>query len=631
MSNPAGFAEQQFAAVEQAKVRVKLMPLILDRTLEADTVQIDGLSLYLARNKQGQVNWEGLTGEPVPAEAQAPAEPEFDQDRELAAFTIGGVSVQNAHVVWDDRGTGQHFEIKDLQLKTGPLSPGEAVEVRLELGLQSQQPSIQGTMDLTASLNSKPEKQYFSVEDLLLKLKLTGDGLPQDGLDARLAANVYLDHARGTLDAKGLRLESGNLVLRADLEGQDLQTKPHFKGSLKLHEFSPREWMRRFDLALLKTSDPEVLKSFSLASDFNATPELVEFDKLRLQLDQTRITGELELLQPADPTYQFALDIDQIDLDRYLPPQSEPVQKAPGPSAPEAAGESPLFPVEMLRRLKLDGNLRIDRLTVNKIKVRAVQLKVTAKDGKLQLDQQIGRFYDGKIKGGVGLDVQGKLPHLKIDQEATQISIGPLLKEMAEMDKLEGSGGFKANLTSSGQNVNQLKRRLNGKLNFNFVDGAVKGVNLAKLVRDTRARLSGETVAVSNEPEKTDFSELSGSGVFNNGILNNKDLLAKSPFIRVEGAGKVNIVQENLDYTVKAVIVNTSKGQGGKGLEDLEGVPIPVHLKGPWAKPEWRVDLAKVLADQQKEKLKQKLEEEVQKKLPEDLKDKLPGSLKGLF
>jgi AsmA protein len=238
----------------------------------------------------------------------------------------------------------------------------------------------------------------------------------------------------------------------------------------------------------------------------------------------------------------------------------------------------------------------------------------------------------------VGLDVRGGTPALKIDQEATRILIGPLLKDLADMDKLEGSGDFKANLTSSGQSVRQLKRGLNGNLNFKFADGAVKGINLAKLLRDAKARLSGETVAVSNEEEKTDFSELSGSGVFTNGILNNRDLLAKSPFLRVDGAGKVNIVLENLDYTVKVIVVNTSKGQGGKELEELKGVPIPVHLEGPWSKPKWKVDLAKVLEEQQKEKLKQKLQEKVQKelpgvqeKLPEGVRDKLPDTLKGLF
>jgi len=642
LSNPPGFGKQPFASVEEAKVRVKLMPLLLDRTLEADKVQIEGLDLHLAKNAQGQTNWEGLTGEQAPAKTrtQAPTEPETGQDQGLAGFTIGGVSVQDANVVWDDRSTGQHFAIQDLQLKTGPLTPGEPVDVTLELGLQSQQPPLQGRFELESKLNSKPEQQYFAMEDLLLKLKLKGESLPKDGLDAKLTGNVYLDNARGSLETKDLRLESGDLTLQAGLKGQDLQSKPSFTGSLKLDEFSPREWLERFDLTVPQTSDPQVLKQLSLAASFHATPDLVAFDKLNLQLDQTKVKGQLELLQPGDPLYKFALDIDQIDLDRYLPPQPESPAGAAGSTPAETATqkESPLFPVELLRKLKLDGNLRIDSLTANKIKAKAIQLKVKAKDGKLQLDQQIGRFYDGSIKGGVGIDVRGKTPALKIDQEASQIHIGPLLTALADMNKLAGSGGFKVNLTTSGQTVSQLKRGLNGNLNFKFVNGAVKGVNLAKLLRDAKARLSGEAVAVSNEEEKTDFSELGGSGVFNNGVLNNQDLLAKSPFLRVEGAGKVNLVMENLDYTVRVVIVNTSKGQGGKELEELKGVPIPVHLEGPWAKPKWKVDLAKVLEEQQKAKFKQKLDEKIQKelpgvqeKLPEGVKDKLPGALKGLF
>ena len=133
-----------------------------------------------------------------------------------------------------------------------------------------------------------------------------------------------------------------------------------------------------------------------------------------------------------------------------------------------------------------------------------------------------------------------------------------------------------------------------------------------------------------DEPEQTDFSEMSGSAVIQNGILNNRDLLAKSPFLRVEGSGKVNIVMENMDYTVRPVIVNTSKGQGGQGLEELEGIPIPIHLKGTWADPKWSIDLVKVLEEKQKERLKEKVDEKLQEMLP-DLKEKLPEALKGFL
>jgi AsmA protein len=643
LSNPPGFGDSQFAAVDLAKVRVKLMPLLTERTLEADTVQIQGLDLYLATTKEGVTNWEDLAGEQAAADTPAQEPSDAPPGKGLAAFTIGGVSIKDAQVVWDDQRSGQHYQIRDLQLATGPLAPGEPVEVSLELGLKSQQPAMQGQIDLTANLNSKPEQQYFAVQSLQVELELTGEGLPKSGLAATLAGDIHLHHAKGTLDTQDLMLAAGDLVLRAKLQGEDIHTNPRFQGTVKLAPFNPRDWLQAFDISVPTTSDPGVLKKMNLSSGFKATNEQVTFDNLMIELDDTQIKGELALVQPADPTYKFNLDIDQIDLDRYLPPQPEQTQANPAPSqapsrTPAAQPEASLFPVALLRGLKLDGNLRIGSLTVNKIKAKAVQLKIKAHNGQLRVDQQIGRFYEGMIKGSVGLDVQGNTPKLTIDQDASRILVGPLLMDLADLDKLEGSGNIKANLITTGQTVSQLKRGLHGNLNFTFLDGAVKGVNLAKLLRDARAKIAGETVAVSQEPEQTDFSELSGSGAFNNGVLTNRDLLAKSPFLRVEGSGKVNIVRETLAYSLRTVLVNTPQGQGGKGLEELVGVPIPVDFEGPWSKPKWKIDLAKVLAEHQKAKLKQQVEEkvreqlpELQEKLPEELKDKLPGALKGLF
>ena len=86
------------------------------------------------------------------------------------------------------------------------------------------------------------------------------------------------------------------------------------------------------------------------------------------------------------------------------------------------------------------------------------------------------------------------------------------------------------------------------------------------------------------------------------------------------------------------MVVSTAKGQGGEGLDELKGVPIPVQLSGSWSDPKWKIDLAKVLEEKQKAELKEKVEEKIQEKLPqlqeklpENLKEKLPGALKGLF
>lgn len=291
--------------------------------------------------------------------------------------------------------------------------------------------------------------------------------------------------------------------------------------------------------------------------------------------------------------------------------------------------------MEALRQLRVDGKLLIDRLTVNQLNAEAVLLRIRGRGGKLNVDQQIGRFYDGLTKGSVSLDVTGDTPKMKIKQSLSRILAGPLLMDLTGDDKLLGSGDLELDLTSQGGSVNKIKRTLNGTLSFAFRDGAVKGFNLAKMIRDTRARLSGEAMATSNAPEQTDFSELTGRADIINGLINNQQLLAKSPYLRVEGSGKANLVQESLDYTIRPVIVNTPKGQDGQGLDELVGIPIPVRIHGSWSDPQFSIQLAQILEQQQKARLKEKLdskvEEKLQEKVPEELQDKLKDKLKKFF
>lgn len=631
LSNPPGFKGASFAAVEHAQIRVHLIPLVMEQTLEVDQVQLQGLELNLTKTKSGTTNWDDLLGK-QPAEVEKSKTDYSDLDssgKGLAAYSIGGVAISQAHVVWDDQSTNQHYEIENLSLETGTLTPGKSVEVSFGLDLTSQQPPMQGRLDLTGLAKANPDAQQIILEALKVVLKAHGEGLPKQGIEVKLGGNVYFNGAADTLEMKDLSLNLGDAQLTASILGTQMQSKPMFQGEFELHQFSPKKLLKSLDVQLPVMADADVLEKLKMTASLSASTSFVALKQIALVLDDTHVKGEAEMLNPDQPLYKFSLNADKLDLDRYLPPQPEAGAQAAKRPVP-AGREEPLFPVELLRQLNLDGRVDIDSLTVSKAKLQAVQVKITAKQGKVKVEEEIGRFFDGQIKGNMQLDATGKIPNLNLNQQAENVQMGQLLTEMADMKKLDGTGHFNTNLSMQGQTVSQLKRNLNGTVNFKFLDGSVKGINLAKMLREAKARLSGTSVALSPEPEQTDFSEMTGSATIRNGIVDNRDLLAKSPFLRVEGAGKANLVMENMDYDIRAVLVKTPEGQGGRDLEQLVGVPIPVHLEGAWADPKWKIDLAKVLEEEQKAKLKGKVETELEKKIP-GIKDKLPGGLKGLF
>ncbi|PVV10929.1 MAG: hypothetical protein B6D77_07570 [gamma proteobacterium symbiont of Ctena orbiculata] len=637
LSNAEGFKGGDFAAVKHAEVGVNLLPLLFDRLLEVDTVRVDGLKLNLAKSKSGVTNWDDMLGDAKEDQSGEAAEPVSPDDTGLLAFTVGGLNIKEANLVWDDQSTGERYQIENIYLETGELAPGRSVDLSFSMDLASQKPLLKSGIKLTSQLLVNPEEQLFSMQDVQMAVDLSGEGLPEDGVKSLLEGNLLVNLTTNTLDLHELQLSSGKLKLSGRVQGEDIQTNPTFKGDLNLAEFKLREWRQQFGLPVPETADAEALQSLHITSDFTASPDHLVLKNLLLELDQTKLKGEFEMVDFKAPAYLFNLTLNSINLDRYLPPQAETA----APSRPAKAGSEnePLFPNEVLRKMRVDGTLRIDSMVMNGLHAEAIQLKVRGRDGKLNLDHEVGRFYDGLMKGDMQLDVTGERPAVKLNQKVSRILSGPLLLDLTGKDTLLGSGDLEMQLTSRGNTVKQLKRGLNGAFSFDFRDGAVKGFNLAKMIRDTKAKLKGEGTLVLNEPEQTDFSELNGRASIVNGVVNNQSLIAKSPYLRLEGSGKAYLLEERLKYTVRPVIVNTPTGQGGEALEELVGIPIPVKIKGNWNDPDFSVQLSKILEEQQKAKLKKKFDDKVdekigeklEEKVPEEVKDKLKDKLKNLF
>ena len=162
------------------------------------------------------------------------------------------------------------------------------------------------------------------------------------------------------------------------------------------------------------------------------------------------------------------------------------------------------------------------------------------------------------------------------------------------------------------------------------LNGALIGVNIAKIIREGWAKVKGQSVPQTNEPDKTDFSELNGTAKITNGVLDNRDFAMKSPLLRITGAGKANLVSEQLDYLLKASVVGSLQGAGGDDLSKLKGVTIPVRITGPFDSPSYKPDLAAALSDTVKQKANEKVEEK-KEEVKQKFQDKLKDKFKGLF
>ena len=583
LGNAPGFEEPVFASTEKVAIRLKLIPL-LRKKLVMDTLEVHALHLNLERNAEGETNWDDLArgGEPgQPASSsQAP---------QLAAFAIGGLDIRNANISWSDRQKGQQYTVRNFSLQTGALDPGNPVDVSIGLDVQSVEPPMSGRIEGSGQLEMNPDTLLFKAIGFDLKAGFQGDPFPGGKMELSLFTDAVADGKQNSIRVNSLRLNTLGVEADLTLNGQLTPEGPKFTGTLKVPDFSPRTMLENLTQAEVETADSAVLASASLEAGISGTDNSLSLKPITMTLDESNLRGEVLVQNFARPAIGFSFGLDQMDADRYLPPpeEGEPAAAAtPGAAATSAGG----LPMEMLRNLNVVGKLAAVNFKVAKLTVTDFNANITAKNGLIQITPLTAKLYEGVYAGNIQLDARGEQPKIFLNEKLTGIEAGPLVKDLQGKESLSGKGDVSVQVSAIGTEPDSVKKTLNGSAAFVFRDGALKGVNIGRMIREARAKLKGQQLASGDEPEQTDFAELSGTVTFTNGLAQNKDLLMKSPLLRVTGAGRADLPSETIDYRVHAKIVGTSKGQGGKELEELSGVTIPIRITGTFAEQKYALD-----------------------------------------
>ena len=300
----------------------------------------------------------------------------------------------------------------------------------------------------------------------------------------------------------------------------------------------------------------------------------------------------------ARPRVEAQARFDALDLTRFVKPAAgaaSGARAAGKASGPAAGGDAP---VDLAGLKALDGRfgLRAGTLVYPPYRVADAALEATLANGVLKVGRLSGRAWGGRFDAQGSADANTQRVGLKLD--ANGVDIAALLGDVAQFRRLEGTGRFSADVTTQGTSVAQFRQRLGGRAALELRDGALRGINLAKTLRQWKSaiRLDREAVQRSSAEEKTDFSEISASFAIADGVARNKDLTAKSPFLRVGGEGLVDIGRGRVDYLARATVTATPEGQGGAELAALKGVTVPVQVVGPFDAVDYHVQWSAVAA-----------------------------------
>lgn len=678
LSEPNG--TKAFASLSEARVSLALLPL-LSKQVVVDRIVLTGLNADLVRGKDGRLNIDDLIG----AGAAKPAAKDGGADKGGGAASVKleveGVDIRADSLGWRDETDGTQVRVTALQLKTGRIADGAKGKLELAARVDGVKPKMGLALSLATGYRMNLSANAMALSGLTAKVE--GDAPGVTGLLATLKGDIESDPGKGLLRVAGLELsartkdgiEAGlNLPkLSISKEGADSSdakgtikiTRPGLsvdaKVALAASRNEAKAGARAISFARVELDFTAKRGELSVQGKL-ASPVAVNLDAKSAQL--AKLVGELTASGPAIPnkSLRIALDgqfgtewekqtasgnltakldestlqakfgvkgfapaainfdvaLDRLNVDRYLPP------KTAGTAKP--AADAPID-LAALKGLNLNGQVRVGQLVVSSIKLDKLQLGLRAAGGRLDLNPVSAALYGGNLAGTAAVTA-GTTPaanQFAVKQQLTGVNIGPLLRDVADKDMLEGRGNVALDVQASGATVGALKRALAGNANFNLKDGAIKGINLAESFRKVKSLLGAKSQEQgASKADKTDFTELSGSFIIRNGVAHNEDLSAKSPFLRLTGAGDIDIGASQMDYLAKAAIVSTSGGQGAKELTDLRGVTIPVRLSGPFEALKYRIDFAAAATGA----VKQQVQEKVQEKVKEQVQDRLKGLFK---
>ncbi len=653
-------SDTEFAAVENARVALKLMPL-LSKKVVVDEVEIKGVRATLVKYKDGRMNIDDLLSK------------DEKKEKEQVEFDIDHVKIENASLRYRDEAQQASYALSGVNLTTGRIAPNVPGKIDLSMTLQGDKPRLNMGIALKTRLTFDLDEQVYALEGLALEAK--GQAADLNNLNARAAGSVTARLKAGEFTTSGLSVAmtgmSGkdNLDLKLDapklqvtkdkasgdkvtvavkitnaqgattanvvlpgIEGTaqafkaagmtlDLEMKQQ-EQTIKARVTSPvsgnfqTQQISLPQLGVNITATGPNLPGKSISGNLagsasvNGAKQQVQAN-LAGKVADSNIKAQVGVNGFTPPGLNFDVDIDQLDLDRFAPPG------AAKPAAGKGGADKPID-LSGLRALRATGKLRIGTLKVSNIKASNIRLEIKAGGGQVSVSPLSANLYGGAMTGVVSVNAAPATPQFAIKQNLSGVSVGPLLKDVADKDMLDGRGTVTVDVRTQGASVGAIKRGLNGTASVNLRDGSIKGIDIAGTIRDARAQLAtlrGQQTKPADNSKKTEFSELSGTFVLQNGVARNNDLSLKSPLLRVGGAGDINIGEDTLNYLVKASVVGTLSGQDGRSVNDLRGVTVPVRATGPLAAPSFALDFETLLTDS----VKQKAEDLVKSKIEERL------------
>jgi AsmA protein len=327
---------------------------------------------------------------------------------------------------------------------------------------------------------------------------------------------------------------------------------------------------------------PSLLRTpLTSKADVRLNGSIVMINGVTGTLGDAAFNGWASVDLDSKPLVKVDLDFQRLDI---------ATSKAPAQSGSQPWSDAP---INLTGLNYVDAQIRISaaQLDIADAQFASAGIDATLAGGVFKASVSNLGTYGGQASGEAIVDVSSGNPSYAMHCDLVGVRALLLLKGVADFDKIDGKMQAKIAARSAGASQHAIMSNLSGTAFVNFQDGAIRGLNVAQMIRSLTAKtLSGWQEA---DEQTTDLSQLSASFRIDRGQATTTDLNLVGPLVKMTGAGTVDLGTKTLAFRVEPKLVMTTEGQGRSS--DPIGLGIPVVIDGSWSQPRIYPEMSGIL------------------------------------
>lgn len=531
LSNPPGMFDGTTISANKLRLQLSLWEL-LSRQINLQELTLVRPRVNLVVDKQGNANWN-FNRDGAAAETKGDAGPATIESVRLAP-----INIEDGEIVYVDERSGSQFKATGVNVTVSMANAQAPIDVKGSLVWNGERIDLQVFAKSPTQLSEKGSPIDLSIQSTHLTAAVSGLARLGDGLNL-----------------------AGNL----DVSAPDLRKLAEWTG--------------------VQVGGQAGLKQFSARAGIDLTGQTVKLSKATVAMDGMNAQGSVVLaLGGQKPRISASLGLDRLDTNIYTGKQSSDGGKQQEDWSDEPIDFSGLNSVDAKLRL------RTGAIVYGDVNFGETLLDIDIGSGNLNADLKKITLYGSTAKGKLALDGSTRVPRLTGQFDTSGLNALALLKDFAGTERFEGKLATSLNLAASGRSQRELVSTLAGTAQFKLTDGIIRGIDLGRMIKGVQSAVLGGWG--KSDTAGTEFSSLSASFQFTDGIGKNDDLSLVGPLVQVTGVGTVDLLRKRLNYKVTP---GAASAPGG----ELTGLAVPVIVKGPWANPKIYPDIQGILENPQ--------------------------------